>query len=139
MNKFEKSKASECILCLHDGAENVSHPIFKCSKYDTPQSKFNKLKHMGHCTNCTYSGHLAPECKFKFRKRCMHCHKWHFNFLCLPEQKQTQNSGNKPSPKDGCSKKKGGTQNATASALVWTESEVLQVFAILLQPCLHFL
>ena len=128
VHKFEKSKASDCVLCLYDGAENVSHPIFKCSKYDTPQSKFNKLKHMGHCTSCTYSGHLAPECKFKFRKRCMHCHKWHFNFLCLPEQKLTQNSGNKSSPKDDCNKKKGGTQNATASALVWTESEVLQVF-----------
>ncbi|XP_068232415.1 uncharacterized protein [Palaemon carinicauda] len=78
----EKSKVKECSLCLADNKGDIDHPIFKCSVYVTPQSKIEKLKQLNFCTNCTYDSHKTSDCRFKFNRKCKHCNKWHFSYLC---------------------------------------------------------
>ncbi|XP_068225069.1 uncharacterized protein [Palaemon carinicauda] len=78
----EKSKVKECSLCLADNKGDIDHPIFKCSVYVTPQSKIETLKQLNFCTNCTYDSHKTSDCRFKFNRKCKHCNKWHFSYLC---------------------------------------------------------
>ncbi|XP_068234441.1 uncharacterized protein [Palaemon carinicauda] len=78
----EKSKVKECSLCLADNKGDIDHPIFKCSVYVTPQSKIEKLKQLNFCTNCTCDSHKTSDCRFKFNRKCKHCNKWHFSYLC---------------------------------------------------------
>ena len=85
-DKSDKSKFQKCILCFKDGRESA-HPIFKCSVYSDPKSKVEKLQTLNGCTKCA-NMHRTKECKFSFKKRCVKCNKWLFNFLCCtPERK----------------------------------------------------
>ena len=65
-----------CVLC------NANHGINKCKKYVTQTEKLAGLNKINACTKCTNVNHVAKTCKFRFKKTCFYCNKWHFTFLC---------------------------------------------------------
>ena len=69
-----------CTLC-----SNGSHAINRCTTYLKPQDKVARLKKLNACTNCANLDHSTDSCKFRFKKSCNLCQKWHFSFLC-PER-----------------------------------------------------
>ena len=70
-----------CVLCEKSGKSD--HPIFRCSKYDTPSLKISKLKELDLCTKCGGSKHTSQNCKFRFYRNCNFCQKsTHFSYLC---------------------------------------------------------
>ena len=73
-----KNPFKECSLC--PGA--TPHPINKCVKYPNPLDKIARLKSLGACLKCGNSDHDSFKCKFRFKKSCNMCSKWHFSFLC---------------------------------------------------------
>ena len=82
-----------CLLCDESRAD---HPIFKCSKYNTPSSKIEKLKELKFCIKCGGPKHFARECRFKFNKECFNCKKnGHFSYLCMNTKKVYENNSSK--------------------------------------------
>ena len=73
----------ECTLCALDKERDFSHPIYKCRHYDSARAKVDKLKEIGGCLKCAKTNHSTEACNFKFRKKCFHCGKWHFSYLCV--------------------------------------------------------
>ena len=77
VSKGFKNPFSHCTLC--DGA---NHPINKCQSYPKPKNKTERLQSIGACVKCGNSDHDQLKCKFRFKKSCNICAKWHFTFLC---------------------------------------------------------
>lgn len=71
-----------CSLCYHDSSAEVSHPIFKCSKFPTADAKLTELRRLNACVKCADLGHTSESCRYRFKNKCRHCSGWHFNFLC---------------------------------------------------------
>ena len=84
-----------CSLCL-----GANHPINRCTEYLKPKDKIERLKSISGCVRCGNSDHSVAECKFRFRKKCNICEKWHFTFLCPEaedlEKKSDTRSKRKP-------------------------------------------
>ena len=66
-----------CSLC-----SGANHPINKCDKYLKPREKIERLKLVNGCVKCGNADHIVTKCRFRFKKSCIHCSKWHFSFLC---------------------------------------------------------
>ena len=85
INANPNSKVSgefrSCILCSKDGIVNPDHPIYKCQSYESPVAKVKKLESLGACVVCA-NLHKDKECRYRFKKKCSKCGKWHFSFLC---------------------------------------------------------
>ena len=76
-----KISGQKCNLCA-DGSDADTHPTFKCSRYLTSADKIERLKNLKGCVKCANLGHDVNQCKFRFKRKCVHCRKWHFDFLC---------------------------------------------------------
>ena len=94
INPFE-----QCVLC-----NQSSHGINKCSKYRTASEKIVELNKMKACVKCASTNHCAKDCKFRFKKACFFCNKWHFTFIC-PEAK--------PNVKSAIERKQGENKDAS--------------------------
>ena len=106
------NKFKPCSLC---GIES-DHPIYKCSKFSTPQSKIDKLLELKGCKLCSYLNHETKNCKFNFKNRCSRCNGKHFSFLCI--------SSSKSSGEDkGKSKQQTTSNNVIFSTLSMQSSE----------------
>ena len=81
-DKFHKAKLRQCILCSSLKNVNSDHPIYKCERFNSVESKLDRLKAIGACLKCGNDNHLAKDCKFKFKRSCQLCGKYHFDYLC---------------------------------------------------------
>ena len=104
------NKFKPCVLC---DSERADHPLFKCLRFPDSISKVEKLKSLGCCCSCGYPGHLARECRFRFRNKCFNCKQWHFTFLC-PKP-------NNDSVKLASNSEKGGVSGASKPEVVKTQ------------------
>ena len=83
-NDNPKSKFFPCSLCSFDELDS-GHPLSKCVKYFTTQSKMEKLKNINGCTKCAFTNHNSANCRFKFKNRCSTCQGYHWSFLCVQQ------------------------------------------------------
>ena len=97
MNKF-KPKADEkqqfCSFCSSPGGKVTTHSSYSCTLYPSVEQKLQKIRDSGGCERCANMTHSTPQCKFKFKNRCIHCKKFHFGYLCPtkgPPAKNPQN------------------------------------------------
>ena len=81
VNPKGKFSGQKCNLCV-DGNNTDYHPIFRCSHYQTSADKLERIKNLKGCVKCASLGHDVNQCKFRFKRKCVHCRKWHFDFLC---------------------------------------------------------
>ena len=81
----KKNTFKPCSLCTNEDKEAL-HPIFKCDKFDSPQSKVDKIVSLNGCVKCSNLNHVAEKCQFRFNTKCKHCKGWHFSFLCVPKK-----------------------------------------------------
>ena len=88
-----KQRFRPCILCVKNGIATVDHPINKCSVYSTAKAKIDMLKKFNCCLKCGNEGHETNNCKFNFLKKCFHCSKNHFSYLCVSKPENSNNSG----------------------------------------------
>lgn len=86
---------NSCTLC--DVGKASDHPINKCVYYSGPSDKIKRLKDLNGCLKCASISHNTSRCKFRFRKPCNKCSKWHFTFLCL---EKVTNAGENKFPRD---------------------------------------
>ena len=100
INVKTKSKFLDCTLCSKDGGSPVNHSISRCTEYKTATSKIDRLKKLGGCLKCSSLTHKADNCKFKFKRKCRNCSKWHFDFLCSHNLNGNQNEGKKKETAD---------------------------------------
>ena len=68
-------------LCSSDGSIN-DHFLSKCPKYTDCEAKVKKLISVGGCTKCGNVGHPSNTCRFRFRRSCRFCKRYHYDFLC---------------------------------------------------------
>ena len=87
-NPFKK-----CPLCVSDS----DHRINKCKNYPKAVDKIKRLLDIDGCVKCGNFDHNSLKCKFRFKKKCNICSKWHFTFLC-PDfcTIDTKSTSNKP-------------------------------------------
>ena len=71
-----------CVLCRKTDKSPCEHPIYRCPKFNTPKLKLEQLERLKGCTKCASFEHVASSCKFKFKRKCDSCSRWHFRFLC---------------------------------------------------------
>ena len=81
VNIENKPKFKSCVLCSSDKVF-ADHQISKCSKYDSPGSKIDRLKVLKACLKCANTSHTTDDCRFKFYKSCFFCSGTHFSFIC---------------------------------------------------------
>ena len=74
-----------CPLCSEDCGKDADHVLHKCKKFATKKSKCGSIKHP------------TAKCRFKFKRRCVHCSQWHFDFLCGKNSPSEGNSSNEVS------------------------------------------
>lgn len=91
-----KKSFKACSICTKLEGKEADHPIFRCCKFLSPKEKIEKLKEIKGCLKCADLSHLTHGCKFKFRKKCIHCNNWHFSFLCLKQDKNSNNDQSRP-------------------------------------------
>ena len=80
--KPEQKGFYSCSLCSEDCGHDADHVLHKCKKFATKQSKLDKLKALNGCQKCGNIKHPTDKCRFKFKRRCVYCSQWHFDFLC---------------------------------------------------------
>ena len=85
-----KGQFNPCCLCQHDKVENIDHSLRKCTKYDTPSGKVNKLKLLKGCLKCGNLKHKEQDCKFVFSSKCRQCDGTHMSFLCVSKNKKNE-------------------------------------------------
>ena len=73
-----KNPFDTCTLCV--GAPD--HGINKCKKFPKARDKLSRLRSLSGCSRCGNIDHTTDGCKFRLKKSCIHCRKWHFSFLC---------------------------------------------------------
>ena len=104
MDTFKKHDADSkqfCSLCSTRDNKVSTHSTFSCAVYPSTKDKLAKLKSMNGCDKCGNVTHSGNYCKFKFKRSCMHCNKYHFSFLCpnASNGNAHRNEGqNKPKP-----------------------------------------
>jgi len=103
------NRFKSCCLCSTGGTV-ANHTLSKCTVYDTPVKKSEKLKAMKRCLKCANS-HPTSECRFKFFKQCFNCKRGHFTFLCLSHNSGVSNK-NKDVSKSNVKTAKSGSSNA---------------------------
>ena len=86
-----------CPLCSEDCGKDADHVLHKCKKFATKKSELDKLKALNGCQKCGSIKHPTAKCRFKFRRRCVHCSQWHFDFLCGKNSPSEGNSSNEVS------------------------------------------
>ena len=78
----ENQSKQFCSLCSTFENKVNTHSTFNCSVYPSTEDKLNRLRKINGCCKCGNVSHAAATCRFKFKKSCMHCNKFHFSFLC---------------------------------------------------------
>ena len=90
-NQFERHGPSRqssgtafisCVLCKFDNCSDPNHPLFKCSNYSSAVTKVRKLIAINGCIKCGNDNHRTSDCKYKFKRPCKNCKKFHFDYLC---------------------------------------------------------
>ena len=95
-----KTNFKPCNLCAGLGGQ-VDHPIFKCTKFPSPQTKLDRLRELGACFKCGNTSHKSPDCKYSFKSNCRHCDAKHFTFLCVKsESPKNESLPSKPKPNE---------------------------------------
>ena len=80
-----------CWLCQSDGEKDSnSHKFSNCPKYDTPQSKLDRISEEGGCTRCGLLNHKVSACQYKFKGKCKKCSKFHSFYLCVHENQNSK-------------------------------------------------
>ena len=96
-----------CQLCQEFSDYNsTSHRIYSCPKYDSPQSKLNRIKELNGCTKCGLVNHSIGNCRFKFNSKCKSCYSWHASFLCINKSVEPENRSK--------GKKSSGSRNSSS-------------------------
>ena len=115
--KYNKQKSfKSCTLCSKLDGKDADHPIFKCNKFDTCQSKLEKLSNLNICVKCSNLNHESNTCHFKFNSRCRHCSGWHFSFLCNKgSDSKNTNVSDKPGVESGAVSTSKNSNNNTRS------------------------
>ena len=90
-----KAKSFKCSLCSADGKVDT-HATFQCKTYVDSTSKLDKLKSIGGCMKCANTKHKTSACRYKFKKKCIFCKRWHFSFLCNQGNSESKNVNKKP-------------------------------------------
>ena len=88
-----KNKEPCCNLCKSD-YKDCKHAMKECPVYNTSKKKVQKLKFLKACTKCSFSNHVASNCKFKFKSNCRHCNGLHMSYLCLTSTSPTDKLNN---------------------------------------------
>lgn len=97
-----KNPFYDCTLCR--GSSRSIHGINRCTAFLTPLEKILRLKDLGGCGKCANLDHTTEKCKFRFKKQCTLCSRWHFSFLCTnteTPQKESLSSREKLKQKFG--------------------------------------
>ena len=100
-------KFKPCVLCS-DNNNKADHPIYRCSRYDNPKAKLDRLDYLKFFTKCGFDNHHAKNCTFRFNNPCNSCKCQHFNFLCSPQFKGKQSVSNTTATLDAGEAKKFG-------------------------------
>ena len=78
-----------CCLCS-TAKDKADHSIRWCTKFRTPKSKVDQLKHLSGCTRCGFINHSTRECNYRFKDSCSTCGGYHWNYLCIAESKKIE-------------------------------------------------
>ena len=117
------NKLQYCSLCSGRGAKVYSHSTFSCNTYPSVKSKIDKLRELQGCTKCGNLSHEAQACKFRFRKKCFHCSKYHFSFLCPGSERSKGNLDKSASSGTKCLKtNKEAPKTVTNNAVTISQS-----------------
>ena len=87
--KTKNTKTDICLLC-----SNGNHKLSRCTKFDTPQSKTQRLKNLKICLKCLNPDcSLGEKCTFQVSGKCHKCKIKHWSFLCSVEPKSKGSNG----------------------------------------------
>ena len=78
----DKGSGQYCSLCSTSNEKTTTHSTYACSVYPSTKDKLNRLRTLSGCTSCGNVTHASKDCRFKFKRMCVHCSKPHFSFLC---------------------------------------------------------
>ena len=82
VNTKSSNTATNCSLCSKLDEKECDHSLSRCTKFSNPKVRIEKINQLKGCVKCGYMNHVTQQCKFKFQRKCRHCSKWHFEFLC---------------------------------------------------------
>ena len=126
--RADKPKQQFCSLCSKGNLKVDSHSTFNCPKYSSTFEKLNQLKSRNGCVKCGNTTHEAGNCRFRFKRTCINCSKFHFSFLCpdnvetrtgdFPKSSSSQNSGaSKPNQEKSGKGKSGGEKSGKGKSV----------------------
>ena len=90
-----------CQYCTKSGIASNDHRSYNCSRFSTPSAKIKLLNSFDGCLKCANFNHSTSDCKYRFRRPCSKCSKYHMDYLC----NDSKPSNSQPSAKttQGCS------------------------------------
>ncbi|XP_066947446.1 uncharacterized protein [Macrobrachium rosenbergii] len=122
----DKTRSSKpCSLCIVVDRD-ISHPVYRCPVFKTPQEKIDKLVSLSGCIKCGNLNHTSDNCKFKFNSRCSNCKGWHMSYLCVGNPRKKESTADKSKVNSGLDKSKDNSKLNIASSNLITLTEALQ-------------
>ena len=95
-NKEQMNLFKNCTLCFSKECV-ADHPINKCKRFLKPLDKIKRFIEINGCIKCNNLDHDIYKCKFRFKKNCNICDRWHFTFLCPDNRESKSSSTSRPS------------------------------------------
>ena len=127
---YKTKSPRPCSICTKVEGKDVSHPIYKCPTFQTPQDKINKLSNLSGCIKCANFSHTEDNCRFRFRSPCTKCRGWHMTYLCDKNTSQAekehvpdkQETVSKPKPIQSRDKEKSKKGSSSSNLIALTEA-----------------
>ena len=111
-----------CSLCSKED-RFADHPLYKCTRFETPLDKAEELKRLKGCTKCGYLSHEESSCRFRFNSKCRNCRQYHFSFLCQNQQGSTSEHKNgKKEVKKKSEARSNGQESNESNFTVWSKA-----------------
>ena len=83
MNSYRSdSQRQFCSLCSSPAEKITSHSTYNCQKYPSTVDKINRLNEVNGCVACGNVTHDVTNCRYRFKRACLGCSKFHFTYLC---------------------------------------------------------